>query len=144
MKSIVTDRSGIEAGVLVKSAYIVISIHDTYSPPARVKKQSGLRGLLQLAFDDAEPTTSAELAGTFTLMTAEQAEKIWKFVHEQKDQVGAVVVHCEAGRANRRRVNVTVNPRRQLSGRREVPRCFIGARLRSNGLRSSIIAPRCC
>jgi predicted protein tyrosine phosphatase len=97
LKFIVTDRSGIEAGVLVKSAYIVISIHDTYSPPARVKKQSGLRGLLQLAFDDAEPTTSTELAGTFTLMTAEQAEKIWNFVHEQKDQVGAVVVHCEAG-----------------------------------------------
>ena len=97
LKFIVTDRSGIEAGVLVKSAYAVISIHDTYSPPAKVKKQSGLRGLLQLAFDDAEPTTSAELAGTFTLMTAEQAEKIWQFVHEQKDEVGGVVVHCEAG-----------------------------------------------
>ena len=31
-------------------------------------------------------------------MTAEQAEKIWQFVDDQKDRVGgAVVVHCEAG-----------------------------------------------
>jgi len=97
MKFQVTDRSGIEAGVLVRSSYIVVSIHDTYSPPAKVKKQSGLRGLLQLAFDDAEPTRSTELAGTFTLMTCQQADEIWKFVEQHKDDAGAVIVHCEAG-----------------------------------------------
>lgn len=97
MKFIVTDRSGIEAGILVRSSCIVISIHDTYSPPAKVKQQSGLRAMLQLAFDDAEPTTSKELAGTFNLMTTTQAESIWKFVDSHKNEVGAVVIHCEAG-----------------------------------------------
>jgi predicted protein tyrosine phosphatase len=97
MKFLVTDRSGIEAGVLVRSSYIVISIHDTYSPPARVKKQSGLRGLIQLAFDDAEPTDGAELAAALTLMTAEQADQIWKFFEQHKGEVGSVLVHCEAG-----------------------------------------------
>src|SRR5947209_4967260 len=97
LRFIVTDRSGIEAGVLVKSSYIVISIHDTYSPPAKVKKQSGLRALLQLAFDDAEPTSSADLKGTFTLMTAGQANQIWAFLQKHQNDVGAVVVHCEAG-----------------------------------------------
>ena len=58
MKFLVTDRSGIEDGVLVKSSYIVISIHDTNSRAPRVKQQSGLRGVLQLAFDDpSRPTT---------------------------------------------------------------------------------------
>jgi len=97
MKFIVTDRSGIEEGVLVRSPYIVISIHDTYSPPARVKKQSGLRAMLELAFDDAEPTASSELEGAFTLMTCGQADEIWKFVDQHKDRVAAV--SCIARRA---------------------------------------------
>ena len=96
MKFHVTDRSGIQEGVLVKSSYVVISIHDTYSPPAKVKNQSGLRAILQLAFDDAEPTNSTELAA-MTLMSSDQAREIWRFVLEHKDNVGAIVVHCEAG-----------------------------------------------
>ena len=97
MNFVVTDRSGIEDGVLVRSSYIVISIHDTYSPPAKVKQQSGLRAVLQLAFDDAEPTNSAALPKALTLMTREQAKSIWEFVEHHMDYVGAVVVHCEAG-----------------------------------------------
>jgi predicted protein tyrosine phosphatase len=97
LKFIVTDRSGIEAGVLVKSSYIVISIHDTYSPPARVKKQSGLRAMLQLAFDDAELTDSADVLGAVVMMTTDQANAIWAFVEQHRNDVGAVVVHCEAG-----------------------------------------------
>ena len=97
MNFVVTDRSGIEDGVLVRSSYIVISIHDTYSSPAKVKQQSGLRAVLQLAFDDAEPTNSAALPKALTLMTREQAKSIWEFVEHHMDTVGAVVVHCEAG-----------------------------------------------
>ena len=97
LKFMVTDRSGIEDGVLVKSAYIVISIHDTYSPPAKVKQQSGLRAMLQLAFDDAEPTGSSDLKAAFVLMTSKQADEIWAFVEQHREEVGAVVVHCEAG-----------------------------------------------
>jgi predicted protein tyrosine phosphatase len=97
MKFIVTDRSGIESEIPTSSSYIVISIHDSYSPPARVKLHPGLHALLQLAFDDAVPTRSPELKSTFTLMTSEQADTIWRFVDQHSDQVGAIVVHCEAG-----------------------------------------------
>ena len=97
LKFIVTDRSGIEAGVLVKSAYIVISIHDSNSRPAMVKKQSGLRATLKLAFDDAEPTSSSHLEAAVMLMTSQQADEIWAFVEQHRNDVGAVVVHCEAG-----------------------------------------------
>lgn len=98
MEFIVTDRFGIEAGVLVRSAYIVISIHDPDRAKPKVKKQSGLRAVLQLAFDDAEPMGKAfELAAKITPMLPEQAEQIVRFVEKHKASVGAIVVHCEAG-----------------------------------------------
>jgi predicted protein tyrosine phosphatase len=59
--------------------------------------QSGLRDVLYLAFDDAEPTTNLTLPPDITLMTAEQAKEIWQFVRQWEAKVGAVVVHCEQG-----------------------------------------------
>ena len=97
MDFIVTDRAGIEEGILVRSAYIVISIHDPDRSRPKVKKQSGLRAVLQLAFHDAEPTASRSLPAEITLMTAVQAREICEFVRKHKGDVGAVVVHCEAG-----------------------------------------------
>ena len=97
MKFLVTDRLTIESGLLVRSAYIVISIHDPDKPKPRVKKQSGLRAVLQLAFHDAEPAVSRVLPERIKLMTAEQAGQIRAFEEKHKDEVGAVVVHCEQG-----------------------------------------------
>ncbi|MEI6705064.1 MAG: tyrosine-protein phosphatase [Deltaproteobacteria bacterium] len=97
MDFIVTDREGIEDGVLVRSSYIVISIYDPDAPVPRVKQQPGLRAVLQLAFDDAEPTTSPILAGQMVLMAPAQARQIWDFIANHKEQVEAVVVHCEMG-----------------------------------------------
>ena len=97
MKFIVTDREGIEAGIVVRSAYVVISIHDPDRCPARVRKQSGLRDVLFLAFHDAEPSEGTTLPPEITLMTPEQARELCRFVERHKDDVGAVVVHCEQG-----------------------------------------------
>lgn len=97
MDFIVTDRNGIESGVRVRSAYIVISIHDPDRSRPKVKKQSGLRGVLQLAFHDAEPITSGALPAQIVLMAPEQARQICEFAQKHKNDVGAVVVHCEAG-----------------------------------------------
>jgi len=99
MKFSVTDRSGIEHDVPVKDSYIVISIHDTYSPPARIKRHRDLRASLELAFDDFVPTRSLELKGALTPMTVEQADEIWKFVDQHRDDVAAIVVQCEAGQS---------------------------------------------
>ena len=97
MEFIVTDRIGIKTGVRVRAAYVVISIHDPDSPKPRVKRQPGLRAVLQLMFDDAEPTDSGMLNERVTLMSAEQARQVWDFVQQHRHDVGAVVVHCEAG-----------------------------------------------
>ena len=88
-----TDRSGIEGGLLVRSAYVVISIYDPDRERPRVKKQSGLRAVLQLAFHDAEPPAHGELL----LMSRDQADEIWRFIDEHRNEVDAVVVHCESG-----------------------------------------------
>jgi len=99
MEFIVTDREGIEEGVVVRSAYIVISIHDSYEPPAKVVRQSGLRAVLELGFDDIEPDPPDDDGVTtcLALMTREHARQIWDFVEKHRDHVGTIVVHCEAG-----------------------------------------------
>jgi hypothetical protein len=56
MELIVTDRESVERGILVRSAYVVISIHDPDKRRARIRTQSGLRAVLYLAFHDAEPS----------------------------------------------------------------------------------------
>ena len=93
----VTDREGIERGVLVPSAYIVISIYDPEREKPKVKNQAGLRAVLQLAFHDAEPTGSPTLDRRVMVMSEDQARQIWRFVDRHKDAVGTVVVHCERG-----------------------------------------------
>jgi len=93
MEFMVTDREGIKNGVLAHSAYIVISIRDPDSPRPRVKKQSGLRAVLYLIFNDAEPPTTESMV----LMTPEQAQQIVDFVERHQRSVETVVVHCEAG-----------------------------------------------
>jgi predicted protein tyrosine phosphatase len=75
----------------------VISICDAYSSPAQVRQHPDLRALLQLAFDDAVPTSSPELKSVSTVMTSEQADEIWNFVDRHRDHVQAIVAHCEAG-----------------------------------------------
>lgn len=97
MTIIVTDRCGIESAVHVRSAYVVISIHDPDMPRARVRRQSGLRDVLYLAFHDAEPTANGAPPAGVTLMTPEHARQIREFVERHRSEVGAVVVHCEAG-----------------------------------------------
>ena len=97
MKIHVFSREEIETSVRIKSAYVVISIRNPGEPHAKVKKQSGLRDLLFLAFHDAEPAAGFELPPEIQLITPAQADKICAFVHRHKADVGAIVVHCEQG-----------------------------------------------
>ena len=97
MDFIITDREGIEKGVLVRSAYVVISIHDPARRPPRIRQQPGLRARLVLAFDDAEEIPGSALPAEVVLMSRHHAEQIRSFIEEHRAHVGAVVVHCEAG-----------------------------------------------
>jgi len=90
MRIIVTDRAEIEAGILVRSAYVVISIHDPTKPPANVPRQTGLRGVLVLSFHDAEPSAYATLPSEIKLMTPDQAAKVWDFIDQHRAEVGAI------------------------------------------------------
>jgi predicted protein tyrosine phosphatase len=97
MDFIITDREGIEKGVLVKSSYVVISIHDPDKQPPPIRKQPGFRASLVLSFDDAEEVPAMALPGEIVLMSRGQAKKIRRFIEKHREDVGAVVVHCEAG-----------------------------------------------
>ena len=97
MDFIITDRETIESGLLVQTSYVVISIRDPHKRPAKVHKQAGLRDVLFLSFHDAEPSHMMALSGKIKLMTPKQAKQIHQFVDKHKEDVGAIVVHCEQG-----------------------------------------------
>ena len=118
MEILVTDREGIERGLVVRSAYVVISIHDPTKPPARVRPQMGLRGVLTLAFHDAEPLLGGELPVEIKLMAPEQADALWAFLGQHRAQVGALVVHCEGGVSRSPAVAAAVAEAWDLDGRR--------------------------
>ena len=115
MKIIVTDRESIERGIIVRSSYVVISIRDPEKPKAKVKKQSGLRDVLYLAFHDAEPAAGTILPSSIVLMTPAQAADIWKFVEKWQNNVGTVVVHCEQGMSRSPAVAVAIAPFKDYS-----------------------------
>lgn len=94
----VSDRETVERGIIVRTSYAVISIRDPGSPKARIPRTSGLRAVLRLAFHDAEPAAGFTLPSNITVMTSEQAKRIWAFVERQRVAgTETLVVHCEQG-----------------------------------------------
>jgi hypothetical protein len=90
----VADRDEAERGVLIQSAFAVISISDPGRPIPRVRRPSHCLGVLHLSFHDAEPHDS--LPAGIVLISHEQAQAIRAFVEEHSG-VGALLVHCEQG-----------------------------------------------
>jgi predicted protein tyrosine phosphatase len=97
MQFIITDRDGVEHGVLVRCPYVVISIRDPDKRAAIIPARPGLRDVLYLAFHDAEPAAHDACAEGVTLMAEDQARQVWEFVRRWEGDVGAVVVQCEQG-----------------------------------------------
>lgn len=99
MEILVFGRQQVEAGIRIKSAYVVISIRSPGEPLAEVKKQAGLRDVLYLAFSGIEPRADLRLSAEIEFFTPAQADEICAFVHRHKADVGAIVVHCEKGQS---------------------------------------------
>jgi len=118
MDIFVFSREEIEAGVIVPSDYVVISIGDPDKPRARVKAEAGLRDVLYVAFRDAEPSPSAMVSAEAGPMTAAHAEAIRDFVRRHQGSVGAIVVHCEQGMSRSPAVAAAVSQSLGLDYRR--------------------------
>ena len=90
------DRASVEAGLRLREPYLLISISD---PRCRVKPayHALCRGVLRVAFHDAEPTAGMLLPPHVKLMTAAMARRIVRFVANRPPDVELVVVHCEQG-----------------------------------------------
>lgn len=93
----VYDRRSMERGIVIREAYVLISIRDPDKPDVRYRRPSGLRAVLSLAFHDAEPSRGLKNPEGIQLMLPEDAVKIWEFVRQHCDSVGAIVCHCEQG-----------------------------------------------
>lgn len=96
MNIIITDREGIQRGVPVRSSFVVISISDPGRPRPRVKRMSGLRDVLYLAFHDTEPSPRLRTPASIVPMTVDHARQILQFARKHRG-IETVVVHCEQG-----------------------------------------------
>lgn len=99
MQFLVFDRRSIERGIVVRTVYALISIRDPDKPAVRPRQSAALRGVLFLAFHDAEPTRTRKqsLPPGICLMQPDHAAEIWDFVRAHRDKVGTIVCHCEQG-----------------------------------------------
>lgn len=97
MNFIVSGREEIESGIPVRTPYVVISITDPGTRPAKIRRPAGFRDLLRLEFHDAVPVQDFELPAEVVLMNDGHAKCIWKFVRQWQDRVDTIVVHCEQG-----------------------------------------------
>jgi len=96
---IVASRAEVEAGLVVRAAYVVISITDPDKRPARIPQPTGWRATLPLRFHDAVPVelTVFRMPPEVVFMDAGHARQIREFVDRWRNEVGAIVVHCEQG-----------------------------------------------
>ncbi len=97
MDFVVVSRQEIETGIPVRTAYVVISITDPKSRPARIKRPAGFRDVLRLQFHDAVPVTVFTLPPEIVLMNEDHAREIWQFVDKWQETIATIVVHCEQG-----------------------------------------------
>jgi hypothetical protein len=74
MDFVVDGRQEIEAGIPVRTAYVVISITDPGSSPARLQRPAGFRDVLRLQFHDAVPVKGFALSPNIVLMNEDHAK----------------------------------------------------------------------
>lgn len=75
------------------STYAVISINDTWDMPNSIVTNypaNGIKAVTHLFFDDVTE-------GDENCITKQDAQKIAQFVHQWKDKVDCIIVHCYAG-----------------------------------------------
>ena len=118
MKIHVFSRVKVETGIPMKSPYVVISIRNADETRAKVKQQPGLRGVLYLAFSGVEPRPYVQPPREITAFTPAQADRICKFVHRHKADVGAIVVHCELAKSRSPAVAAAIAKALGLSDKR--------------------------
>jgi len=97
MEFFVYGRREIEAGVVMRMPYVLISIFDPHSRKPRPRFDRLCREVLYLRFHDAEPSAVFQLPPDIRLMSRRQARAIWQFVSTWRERVQAIAVHCEAG-----------------------------------------------
>lgn len=95
MEFFVYSRPAIERVPPHDVPHVVISITTTTAERARIPESPECRGVLRLAFPDADSAVDGysedDLFGT------RHADQVWDFVLGHRDEIGRVVLHCDAG-----------------------------------------------
>ena len=97
MRIIATDRESVERGLVMREPYILISIRDPDKRPVRIRHCPLRKGVLELAFHDAEPIEGFVPLEPITYVTEADATAIWSLVRKHEGNYETIVVHCEQG-----------------------------------------------
>lgn len=95
MDIFVYSRSALDAARPHEVPHVIISITSSRDDVARLRSNVMCRGVLRLAFPDAEAASSLHMDAN--LFSREQAEEVWGFVHQHLLEVRRIIVHCDAG-----------------------------------------------
>ncbi len=117
MQISVHSRKEIEAGLDVSTDYLIISIHDPDQPPASIKPDPALRGILVLAFDDSDPCARAGTPPNAQPMTRAHATQIRDFL-QQHPGIPTLLIHCEQGMSRSPAVAAAISDALHLDPRR--------------------------
>lgn len=94
MDLFVYSRRALEAVQPHEVPHVVVSITSAPDDVARIRQNEHCRGVLRLAFVDAD--APSEQFSAADLFSADHARQIWDFVVRHRD-VARIVVHCDAG-----------------------------------------------
>ena len=97
MRIIATDRESVERGLVMREPSILISIRDPEKRPVRLRHCLLRKGILELAFHDAEPVAGFIPLDPITYIAEVDADEIWDFVRKHEGTYEVIVVHCEQG-----------------------------------------------
>ena len=95
MEFFVYSRPAIEKGPAHDVPHVVISITTTAGERARIPECAECRGILRLAFPDADSVVDGYSKSD--LFAASHADQVWDFILGHRDAISRVVLHCDAG-----------------------------------------------
>jgi len=95
MQIYVYSRNAIRAAQPHEVPHIVISISSSAADEAPLRKNENCRGILRLAFPDADAPT--DLFPESVLFSEADAARIWSFVREHQSAIERILIHCDAG-----------------------------------------------
>ena len=93
----IASRNEIEAGILMRRSYLLISIYDSDKVIVEMPPTSMRLHWMGMSFDDAEPVSGFIPTSSLKYMNSYHANEIWAFLRKHQDKCDHLIIQCEQG-----------------------------------------------